>query len=184
MIQTPGYVARKGNFMLTSKYTSKDIERFWSKVSKSDNPNDCWTWQESTDKNGYGRFKGKKYINNVLVFTPIPAHRMAWQIVYGDIPEGLFVCHKCDNPPCCNPNHLFLGTPADNSRDRELKGRSNHKGFSLPGEKNPRHKLTAIQVEEIRNRYAAGGITQQKLGAEYGVAQTVISRIVLFKNWK
>jgi hypothetical protein len=89
-------------------------KRFWSKVIKTES---CWLWKGNTNIWGYGQtfFNGKA----------IASHRMSWILVYGEIPEGLCVLHKCDNPPCCNPTHLFLGTICDNNRDRACKGRNN-----------------------------------------------------------
>ena len=92
-------------------------ERFWSKINIS-NKNDCWNWNAGCFKNGYGEFeyKGK----------PIYAHRMSWILTFGEIPQDLFVCHKCDNRFCVNPDHLFLGTQQDNVNDMIQKGRINH----------------------------------------------------------
>jgi hypothetical protein len=108
---------------------------------------------------------------------------MAWFYTNGPIPEGLEVCHKCDNPPCCNPADLFLGTHADNMRDAWGKGRLTLLP-RMPGEANPAAKLTAAAVAEIRRRLTIGGITGAALGREYGVSKTLICDIKNGKNWK
>lgn len=90
-------------------------ERFWEKVDKS---GDCWVWTRSTNGSGYGQ------ITMPRAGAPMLAHRVSWLLHYGPIPAGLFVCHRCDNPPCIRPEHLFLGTNRDNSRDMGAKGRA------------------------------------------------------------
>ncbi len=146
-------------------------DRFWSKVEKSEG---CWLWVGHRNKAGYGKLRNGSQHKYLL------AHRASWLLAHGELPDELLVCHKCDNPPCVRPDHLFLGTDADNQRDMMRKGRK-----VVPpqyGERNPRAKLTAEQVIEIRRRYAEGE-TQTKLGMEYGVSQAAIGYIVRGEHW-
>jgi hypothetical protein len=144
--------------------------------------NGCWQWSGNRINSGYGMFwvKGK----NVL------AHRHAYRSYVGSIPDGMCVLHRCDNRGCVNPDHLWLGTRSDNSADMVAKGRSargarnpaTRPGFRS-GTRNGRSKLTPATVVELRKRYASGGISQQKLGDEYGVCQVVISKIINRQLW-
>ena len=143
--------------------------RFWEKVSKR-GPNDCWKWQGSLDRKGYGQIKLHSHQRG-------SAHRVSYELHFGPIPDNLFVCHRCDNPSCVNPAHLFLGTGNDNLRDMREKGRHSH------GETHAHAKLTEKQVDEIRARYAAGGILQRELALEYGVTEKHISRIINRGQW-
>ena len=94
------------------------VKRFWAKVKKN-GPNECWLWQASKTSHGYGKIgSGGKY------GPSLRAHRVSYEIHYGSIPNGLNVLHTCDNPPCCNPGHLFLGTQSINNWDRAKKGRT------------------------------------------------------------
>ena len=106
------------------------------------------------------------------------AHRFAWSLTFGKIPGGMYICHRCDNPPCVNPAHLFLGTPADNNKDKVRKGRQ------ACGERASGARLTATQVETIRVRYASEGISQKALAGEYGVSVGCIQGVIDGKSWR
>ena len=105
---------------------------------------------------------------------------MAWIFTHGPIPSGIEVCHSCDNPPCCRIDHLFLGTPADNSADMVAKGRA----FTPSGPNHYAAKLTAEQVLQIRGRYADGGITMRELSDEYGVGAMSIHGVISGKTYR
>ncbi len=108
------------------------------------------------------------------------AHRVAWQITRGKIPEGKIICHKCDNPICVDTDHLFIGTKRDNTLDMIAKGRGNLQAGAQRGEANPRAKITRAQVEEIREIV---GERQKDIARRYGLTQAVISKIVRRQIW-
>lgn len=144
--------------------------RFWMKVSRS-SPTECWLWIGAKKPTGYGNIRrDKKYTT---------AHRVSWEIHFGEVPNGMQVLHSCDNPSCCNPHHLMLGTSMSNHIDMVKKGRSNsnHKNRRY-GEENSKHKLSADQVKEIRRKYIPGLIRQKDIGNEYGVSQVLVSLII------
>lgn len=157
----------------------KRADRFWAKVEKSDG---CWVWVARRDRWGYGQFMWKSYTN-------IRAHRVSWMLTYGAIPDSLFVLHKCDNPPCVRPDHLFLGTPLTNAQDRDAKGRGNYVRCQtrpdsvVRGEKHGQARLTLEQVKEIRKLYAEGAMIQRELSVKFGISLTQINRIVNRKKW-
>lgn len=128
-------------------------------------PDECWLWTSRIDKHGYGRWSGNL------------AHRLAYTHFKGPIPAGLLVCHTCDNPVCVNPAHLWLGTNADNARDKVAKGRA--RGGSLSG--GNRAKLTTKDALEIRR--LRGTMTQAKIAAMFGVGQNTVSRIQNGHTW-
>jgi hypothetical protein len=142
----------------------KVIERFWSKVEKTEGG--CWIWKAARNYLGYGRFKHEG------VHTR--AHRFAWIATHGEPQPGMLVCHKCDNPPCCNPEHLFVGTAADNCADKISKNR--HRA----GPGNP--KLTAEQVIEARRRHA-NGESYRKLAAHFGVYIDTMRNAIRGFSW-
>ena len=151
-----------------AKFPGDPVARFWGKVDKS---SDCWLWTGMKGKSGYGRFR--------LPQGEIRAHRMSWELSNGrKVPSGMLVCHRCDNPGCVNPRHLFLGTSYDNQLDSVKKGRT------AGGEKNGRAKLTSRLVQEIRTRYGKSGISLRSLAGAYGVDHTTIHAIVRKENWR
>jgi hypothetical protein len=133
----------------------------------------CWEWNGSLNPGGYGQVAIGVYENGIS--RPALAHRLAYRIWKGD-PSGKFVCHKCDNRRCMNPEHLFLGDPVDNSRDMSDKHRN------PTGEYRSDFRLSGAQVNEIRERYAAGGVSQLALAREFGVSQQLISLVTRYRR--
>ena len=163
--------------------TPKLTERFWSKVSQA-GPNQCWLWEASTFPTGYGQFWVKEY-NRLL-----GAHRVAYTLANGPIPDELLVCHTCDNPPCVNPAHLFLSDSKGNTQDMIAKGRQNntrsrHNNYAR-GESHYRAKLTRLEVQTIRQHYQKGqrGYGICALAKQYNVYPNTIYSIVHNLTWK
>lgn len=142
-------------------------QRLFALVQKSDL---CWEWVGRTNAHGYGQVSthclGERY-----------AHRISWAIHFGAIPNGLSVLHRCDNPRCVNPDHLFLGSRADNVRDMVNKRRHCY------GETHGRRKLTEPQVHEIRSMHRAGLVTKREAARIYGISQTMVNNIVNLRAW-
>jgi hypothetical protein len=148
---------------------------FWEYVDKTE---DCWLWMGTRDKDGYG-----KYHHNYHSFL---AHRKAYELTFGEIPDGLYVMHKCNNPPCVNPDHLELGTNRENMLHCIQSGRhvwQVHPECAQKGEKRANAKLKEKQVLSIRDLYTQGGYSHRKLGEMFGVSHTVIQRIIAGKDW-
>ncbi len=141
------------------------FERLWDKVLKTET---CWIWQGSLKQNGYGQISENR--------KKLYPHRVSYIFHKGLIPENMNVCHSCDNRRCVNPQHLFLGTQADNMNDM------NNKGRHARGTKTNMSKLTDIQVIEIRSKYSSG-IKNAVLCKEYGVSHSTIHRVVHNKLW-
>ena len=143
----------------------KSVEdRFWAKINKN-GLGGCWIW--TAGKVGTGRY-GRIYINSKHYRT----HRISWELHNGPIPAGIWVLHHCDNPPCVNPAHLFLGTALDNNRDAIRKGRKP----PIP------QKLTRENVIEIRD--LTGPITLREIAARYGVSYETIGQVLRRETWK
>jgi len=140
-------------------------ERFFSKVNSN------WEWTASTDTGGYGHMRvGKK---------PERAHRLSYRIHIGEIPKGMFVLHSCDNRICVNPDHLHLGTNADNMREKVERGRSHHP----IGETNGRAVLSESDVISIIEKYK-NGIPKKTLMKDYNIKSTQFRRIINRESWK
>ena len=176
--------------------TDKEKSKFWSKVLKT---NCCWIWNGWIKKNGYGgiNFSGKNFY----------AHRISFIIANGEIPDSQpVICHRCDNPRCVNPSHLFAGTTLDNVRDMISKGRrcpketmrrlikkaaqrgKNHYTHRNPdlirrGEQHPNSKLKSWQIKRIKIIYASGVVTQKQVGILFGIHRSHVSLIVNSKTW-
>ncbi len=144
-------------------------ERFWAKVNKH-GPNNCWEWTAAKQGAGYGTIGVDGKV--------VQAHRYSYELHYGPIPEGMSVLHHCDNRACVNPDHLFLGTNADNIADKMNKGRQ------ARGITHSRARLTEAQVIEIRRKYAKGHISHAMLAAEYHVSISAIANITQRITWK
>jgi hypothetical protein len=135
----------------------------------------CWVWASTIGHQGYGTFFMPGHKRNA---PKAKAHRVAWELTNGDIPEGLDVLHHCDVRHCVNPSHLYLGTDLENARDRERRNRRN----PAKGEHNGRARLTQADVDVIRFCHGLGE-TQRSLGFRFGVSQGQISRIVRGVQW-
>lgn len=143
-------------------------DRFWRSVSQAPGQGpsgDCWEWQLGRTEAGYGRLWDGD--------GEVKAHRFAYEMAFGPIPAGLMVCHHCDHPPCCRPEHLFLGTNADNMADMAAKGRS------MRGERHHKAKLTEDDVRAIR----ADARMQIDIAAAFGVTQGLVGAIKRGELW-
>lgn len=146
--------------------------RFWKRVIKSDG---CWIWRGSLFSNGYGKLM--VYADKPPSFGAcVIAHRVSWQIHHGNIPDGLWVLHRCDNRACVNPDHLFLGTRQENMDDMKAKFRQTF------GEGHPAAKLTDEDIRDIRKRFATGE-THRQISLSYPVNRETIGRIVRHQSW-
>lgn len=168
----PAYQIHLPDAAVLAPYTVNDYRRFWGKVLLGDN---CWVWTGFCDPEGYGSFWHKHKQSNVR------AHRVSWEMTYGQIPDGLFVCHRCDNPSCVRPCHLFLGDHVANMADMMAKGRGRKN--SLAGEKHVWAKLSEASVAEIRRLSDEGGHSQREIARLFGICQPHVSDIVNKKKW-
>lgn len=147
----------------------KDAARFWSKVRKGE-PDECWEWQGAENGRGYGTI----HYGGAKTYT----HRLAWILTNGDVRSGLCVCHRCDNPSCCNPAHLWLGTQTDNARDMASKGRN----FRAVGELCGRAKLTNDRVLAIRS-LADAGWSSRRIARVFGIGKSTAWSVASGNTW-
>jgi hypothetical protein len=168
----PQYCTLECQAAACRKLSSENEEdRFWKWVTIG-MEDQCWEWTGYKNKLGYGRFTRAGKTGTQM------AHRIAFEFVNGPLPRHLFTCHKCDNPPCCNPNHLFAGTAAENFQDAVQKGRWVHPG-GVRGERASKSRLTESQVKEIFLSDEANSV----LAERYSVTSTAIYWIKKQKNW-
>ena len=181
--------------------TDRELERFWSKVDKTDDLS-CWNWTASKYHFGHGAlyFRGRSQ----------PAHRISWWIHHGEIPDGCEVCHYCDNPPCVNPGHLYVATHSQNVKDMHIRGRGvyfsgdNHWMRKHPewiatgdrhplrkrpelaarGELNGNSKLSNRSVRDIRLLYCRQDVTSTELASAYGLDKSTVLDVLNHKTWK
>lgn len=153
------------------EFSNSEINRFWRKSGVAAIEDKCWEWEGLITRGGYGRLYLDDY--KIVVYS----HRASYKINIGDIPDGLFVCHTCDNRKCVNPKHLFLGTCKDNLMDMSSKGR-----HSVCGEKSGNHKYSNDMILEIR-RLSSIGLVQSEIAKKFNVNQAYISNVVRRKIW-
>lgn len=151
-----------------------DWEKFWAKLEIKDNG--CWEWPGPYQTRHPDYPYGKVHLS-WRTQESVAAHRLAWEIVHGPIPDGLIVRHSCDNPKCCNPQHLLIGTCKDNSQDMVTRNRQ------MKGNRHFRAKLREEYIADIRERLLAGE-SQQSIADDYGVCQVTISSVSLGETWR
>jgi hypothetical protein len=183
------YIEKRKHCSRKCKYASDRGKIAWNKGIKEDlatrfmkhvvvdHETGCWNWTGTKNRAGYGSIQ----VNQYKRF----AHRVSWEIHKGAIPpaegyHGHVVCHRCDNPPCVNPEHLFLGTQYTNMKDRDSKGRR----VAAVGSSHAMSKLTEVDVRAIRAMAETGRVSQFELARSFKVSRGMISLVVNRKNWK
>lgn len=172
VFQVLPYLVRRGRKYCSASCQRKGrfapaTSRFWARVEKSDA---CWLWTGPLINAGYGKFKVESRTRS--------AHRFSYELRHGPIPEGMIICHTCDNPPCVNPDHLFLGTNKDNSRDMVAKNRA----ARLRGERANGVKLTTEDVLEIR-RLRKAGVACEEVARQFSLTKAHVWRVAQGTSW-
>ncbi len=160
---------------MATAQTLEQCDLIIRKIEANTSVNDvtgCVEWTKFRNPNGYGEM-------NIGGRKKMLSHRAAYNAVYGFIPHGLHILHKCDNPACVNVGHLYAGTQKDNMTDKKVRGRAVPGPGHGPGEKNPGHKLTELQAIKIRNDKR----TQKQIAVEFGICQQTVSDIRTGKRW-
>lgn len=152
------------------------LERLMSRVEKTDT---CWIWKGHCNLYGYGKIGIPGKGQGVTTAT----HRLAWELLRGPIPKGMNICHKCDNPPCCNPDHLFIGTQKDNLQDMKQKNRGS-KGPGFQGANHPRAKITESDVIEIRKLREKSKIPAAEIASIYNLSVPNVCHILARRTWR
>lgn len=164
------YCGRSCASLASHLVRDRDIAtRLWTNLDRGTSPDSCWRWCGYHDKGGYGKIQ--------LDGKPYRVHRLSWELTYGAIPSGIFVCHHCDVRDCVRPAHLFLGSQADNIADRDRKQRQPH------GERQGSAKLTVEDVRVLRQEREAG-VTLRVLAQRFGVSTSLVSVIARRTIWK
>jgi hypothetical protein len=158
-----------GVFEIPKNITTKVLEKFFSKVNQADNRLDCWEWQGYLNQKGYGTL--------IIGQNHFKAHRLSYYLQYGKDPIGWLVQHKCDNPKCCNPFHLELGTEKTNAEDRNRKNRT------VKGEDISWCKQTKETVLEIRKLHSAG-VKTKEIATKFNVTENYVICVALRRFWK
>lgn len=146
-------------------------EDIWKSVNKKGDDG-CWEWVGYKNKDGYGRMK--------VDYKMYHVHRIVYELTYGPIPDGLLICHRCNNRSCCNPNHLYLGTQKDNMEQCVFEGRLK----TSFGEKHGQSKLNEKDVKKIKELYNTKNYSQRCLGKLFNISHSEISRIINNQVWK
>ena len=177
ILRRPGVQRRMRFIKGHNRRATPIVDRFWAKVDKNGPTpehcpwlGNCWVWTGGKRNGGYGALNYRIEVGKLIQDR---AHRYAWTLTDGPIPDGLDVLHKCDNPPCVRRAHLFLGTDLDNALDKVAKGRQGHGGG----------KLSFEIATTIREHYSAERLTFTTLAKTYGVCISTISNIVNYKIW-
>lgn len=169
--------------------TAADLAKFVALAGEPGTPAECWPWAAGRNPAGYGvayigasHLKGRKTM-------PVLATRLSWVFANRkSIPDGLLICHHCDNPQCFNPHHLYAGTAKDNVHDAISRGRLRPYDIAhcpkARGEASGKSKLTEAQARETKTRYAAGGVLMKDLAAEFGVSKSTIAGVINGRVWK
>lgn len=146
-------------------------QKFWSRVDKT---GECWEWTMCRAANGYG------HVWDTRCDKQRTAHRVAYELAFGRIPRGKYVCHRCDNPACCRPDHLFAATAKENQADMRAKGRQKNP----KGEQAPRAILTEVQVRQIKALYVPYRVTYNQLAKRFGVNPVTVGDVMRGATWK